>query len=271
MCGTATDISLRCAINTLKEHLGVPLSLCIASCCHHRCDVSELCGVEYLYELGITKEHYQLLTSVTGWAAGTTDERSVIGFKAKRVIDACRIRWLRANGLEDARLHVFVPLSVSLENIAIIATNTHTHTHTPLYYSREEAALFAFAALAENSLAVLSPFLTNFVELLLSKLSDPSPLMRHTVLLGLTSLCNSTCSLSHIQSIGITIIHRVIESVRDVNQRVVEACCVCVCAMLRVCASECDINTHTHTHTHLCIILVKRQHSLPSPHWPKIP
>ena len=50
LCGVATDYTIRCFLNSVKEDLeGV--GLCIATCCHHRCQWHSFAGCDTYLDL----------------------------------------------------------------------------------------------------------------------------------------------------------------------------------------------------------------------------
>lgn len=53
----------------------------------------------------------------------SVEKQEEIGLKAKRILDWGRIEYLQANGF-DAHLKVYATKSITLENIALIATPT---------------------------------------------------------------------------------------------------------------------------------------------------
>ena len=53
----------------------------------------------------------------------SVEKQEEIGLKAKRILDWGRIEYLQNNGF-DARLKVYATKSITLENIALIATPT---------------------------------------------------------------------------------------------------------------------------------------------------
>ncbi|PHJ18079.1 methyltransferase trm13, partial [Cystoisospora suis] len=79
--------------NSLSPTLCLPVSLClcIASCCHHRCDLDSFVGLTYLTskELGFKTSEFPLLTAATGWATGAVGKKQEIGRLIKRLFDLC--------------------------------------------------------------------------------------------------------------------------------------------------------------------------------------
>ncbi|EDV22993.1 uncharacterized protein TRIADDRAFT_57802 [Trichoplax adhaerens] len=73
LCGAATDVSLRCLMNTQSQN-----SKCrtrnsvrgaiLALCCHHRCDWKSYVNREYFLELGFDEEDFNVICSLSSWA-----------------------------------------------------------------------------------------------------------------------------------------------------------------------------------------------------------
>lgn len=94
LCGAATDLALRCLLDTLPHQLGRSreqslshqhtsgcqaleaaatdggtqlLGVAMAMCCHHRCTWSALVGQEFLEGCGFSPEEFPLLCQLTSW------------------------------------------------------------------------------------------------------------------------------------------------------------------------------------------------------------
>eukprot|EP00927_Polykrikos_kofoidii_P008447 TRINITY_DN13501_c0_g1_i1.p1 TRINITY_DN13501_c0_g1~~TRINITY_DN13501_c0_g1_i1.p1 ORF type:complete len:537 (-),score=118.80 TRINITY_DN13501_c0_g1_i1:43-1605(-) len=147
LCGGATDIALRAlrgarvgsnartmdvggddsVVDTSTVHVDV--AVCVATCCHHRCDGSSYVNVPFLTALGIIQSPADVaeLASTAGWAVGGcgTPEglaRRRAGMMTKRILDLGRVLWLREEiGLADASLTCYISKAVTPENIAIVA------------------------------------------------------------------------------------------------------------------------------------------------------
>ncbi|CAF4764330.1 unnamed protein product [Pieris macdunnoughi] len=134
LCGVATDFSLRClaSANTLPKTRG----MLIATCCHHRCSSNGYVAHKHLMELGIDKREFNIMLGIVSWAtcgdgrsrdkrdSGQRDlsrqRREEVGRRAKAILDWGRVLYLKECGF-DARLTYFIPDSVSLENLCIVA------------------------------------------------------------------------------------------------------------------------------------------------------
>ncbi|XP_046329278.1 tRNA:m(4)X modification enzyme TRM13 homolog isoform X1 [Haliotis rufescens] len=90
LCGAATDLALRCLLETLPksddnqtceqspskkprtEHKHrLPSGVVIALCCHHRCTWKAYVGKEFMKHCGISARDFQLLSSMSSWATCT--------------------------------------------------------------------------------------------------------------------------------------------------------------------------------------------------------
>ncbi|XP_006434529.2 tRNA:m(4)X modification enzyme TRM13 homolog isoform X2 [Citrus clementina] len=133
--------------------------LSIATCCHHHCQWKHYTNKKHMLNLGITKEEFHAISWFTSWAVDAdhgldhldftdsrmhlesiekelgsglpvgvedivrnmkADERAVLGFMCKQIIDAGRLMWMKEQGLE-AKLVKYVPSSISPENHLLIA------------------------------------------------------------------------------------------------------------------------------------------------------
>ncbi|XP_053616462.1 tRNA:m(4)X modification enzyme TRM13 homolog [Plodia interpunctella] len=144
LCGAATDLALHCMTSAAVLHK--TRGLAMATCCHHRCDPHVYLGREQLRELGVTDEDFNVILGIVSWAtcgdgrprekrAETEEEtdrelvandaemrrqRALTGRKAKSLLDWGRAAALRGKGF-NVDLVIFVPDSVSPENLAIVA------------------------------------------------------------------------------------------------------------------------------------------------------
>lgn len=124
LCGAATDIALR---SLRGRPAGVAASVCIATCCHHRCDAASYINMPFLLRLGLgdAEQDFAQLASLAGWAVGgrgDVREKRRTGMMVKRILDLGRVAWLRETmGLGDANFAEYIGKEVTPENIAIIA------------------------------------------------------------------------------------------------------------------------------------------------------
>merc|ERR1712048_991322 len=128
LCGGATDVALR----TLQGQKNNAVAVCVATCCHHRCDANSYVNFSFLQELGLceTSEEFAQFVTTAGWAVGGHGgarnlEKRKVGMMAKRILDLGRVAWLQGKlGLCDATLVSYICKDVTPENIAIVAGHT---------------------------------------------------------------------------------------------------------------------------------------------------
>eukprot|EP00439_Symbiodinium_sp_Y106_P017827 s5194_g2.t1 len=150
LCGGATDIALRSlkdkphrfraqgflrnsasqsCLQVAQEAQRQPLKpgpcfgVCIATCCHHRCDPKSYVNRPFLADLGLCQspeDEFSQFVSTAGWAVGGDGARDVekrrVGMMAKRILDLGR-----ELQLGDATLTDYIDKAVTPENIAILA------------------------------------------------------------------------------------------------------------------------------------------------------
>eukprot|EP00435_Cladocopium_sp_Y103_P043439 s293_g12.t1 len=150
LCGGATDIALRSLKAASKNNVeGLPVRrwvakhpdgccsnghmVCVATCCHHRCDIHSYVNRPFLERLGLchSAEDFAQFVSTAGWAVGglnrSTDrardlEKRKVGMMAKRILDLGRVAWLRQElQLPDATLMDYISKAVTPENMVIVA------------------------------------------------------------------------------------------------------------------------------------------------------
>ena len=80
LCGAATDLSLRCIVQTLLQKSSEPSQECnsscqqklcgilIALCCHHRCSWPQLAGRSFFERLGFSPVDFHLVCHMSSWA-----------------------------------------------------------------------------------------------------------------------------------------------------------------------------------------------------------
>jgi len=121
--------------------------LIVAFCCHHRCEYSSYVGRKYLQRCGFTADEFPVLCSIVSWAtcgsrlkndvnslrdpkaeivsqSSKSDEREIIGRKAKTLLNWGRLVFLESVGFQ-AELLYYISTDVSLENMCIVATREH--------------------------------------------------------------------------------------------------------------------------------------------------
>ncbi|KYN41039.1 tRNA guanosine-2'-O-methyltransferase TRM13 like protein [Trachymyrmex septentrionalis] len=150
LCGTATDLAIRCLIKSMNSEPKVDVrGLIVAFCCHHKCEYSSYVGRKYLQQCGFTADEFPVLCSIVSWAtcgcrlksdvnspsdatsdaasgiSSKSDEREVIGRKAKILLNWGRLIFLKSVGFQ-AELLYYISTDVSLENMCIVATREHS-------------------------------------------------------------------------------------------------------------------------------------------------
>lgn len=123
LCGGATDI----ALHSLRRRGTATARVCIATCCHMRCDTRTYVNLPFLRKQGLaaSEDDFAQLAALAGCAFGGNEnarERRRLGLMAKRMLDIGRLAWCRDFlGLEDTRLINYVGKDVTPENMAIVA------------------------------------------------------------------------------------------------------------------------------------------------------
>ncbi|ORX59726.1 DUF715-domain-containing protein [Hesseltinella vesiculosa] len=152
LCGSATDITLKCLMNYVQQekNAGQPSSIqgiVIALCCHQLCRYEMYPNTAYLDQLGLDKQDFDRLCKVSSWAvcgkrstddghpqakedavdaqanhySGCThQQREQLGYQCKRLLDMGRVNYLKQHGF-DARLVYYADATDTLENCALIA------------------------------------------------------------------------------------------------------------------------------------------------------
>ncbi|EGI65702.1 tRNA guanosine-2'-O-methyltransferase TRM13-like protein [Acromyrmex echinatior] len=146
LCGTATDLAIRCLVKSMNSEPKVDVrGLIVAFCCHHKCEYSSYVGRKYLQQCGFTTDEFPVLCSIVSWAtcgcrlksdvnspsdatsdtasriSSKSDEREAIGRKAKTLLNWGRLVFLKSVGFQ-AELLYYISTDISLENMCIVAT-----------------------------------------------------------------------------------------------------------------------------------------------------
>jgi tRNA:m4X modification enzyme len=127
LCGAATDLGIRCLhkINSQSR-----VSMIFATCCHHRCDWSQVAGQCHLTQLGITEALFRELISFAGWATTTSlpKWKRDAGRQVKRTIDLARILWIVENfpTVHSVQYKPYIENSVTPENFVIVVRSSDT-------------------------------------------------------------------------------------------------------------------------------------------------
>ncbi|KAI8060106.1 methyltransferase TRM13-domain-containing protein [Gongronella butleri] len=154
LCGSATDITLKCLVNYVKHEMAAgnenPVAgIVIALCCHQQCRYEMYPNTAFLDRIGLAKPDFDRLCKISSWACcgrrATDDDhaqqapkeelvddqgqhysgrphedREKIGYQSKRLLDMGRVEFLEQNGF-DARLVYYADPANTLENCALIA------------------------------------------------------------------------------------------------------------------------------------------------------
>eukprot|EP01122_Echinamoeba_exundans_P007156 TRINITY_DN2138_c0_g1_i2.p1 TRINITY_DN2138_c0_g1~~TRINITY_DN2138_c0_g1_i2.p1 ORF type:complete len:337 (+),score=43.27 TRINITY_DN2138_c0_g1_i2:679-1689(+) len=163
LCGAATDLTLRC-IKSAKSSESTtsvaPNVVFIALCCHQKCGWKPFCNKSCFLDMGFSRDEFDLIRALSCWAVcrivtptaadpqqsdGSSDdeappaeptsaplkqvysveEREEIGNKCKRLLDFCRIQYLRSMGY-DVVLVRYCQKNITPENVAMIAVKQGT-------------------------------------------------------------------------------------------------------------------------------------------------
>ena len=122
LCGSATDLTLLAV-----KRSPVPVSLCIATCCHHACDWNVFVGRELFTEIALCSnaEEFMIIRLLSSWATSTdgtlSPEKIRIGRTAKHVIDLSRCLWIKSNLNDKVTYGPFIDVKISPENYLILA------------------------------------------------------------------------------------------------------------------------------------------------------
>jgi tRNA:m4X modification enzyme len=99
LCGSATDLSLRCLLEparggatgtpetkkkTLLKNGYRPLGVCVATCCHHRCEWGSYVNREFMLEHGFGAKEFGWFAKMSSWATERGDPRSLPRADSKR-------------------------------------------------------------------------------------------------------------------------------------------------------------------------------------------
>ncbi|KEG02242.1 methyltransferase, putative [Plasmodium vinckei vinckei] len=125
LCGNGTDLALRMLINNIKSD-STENYFIISTCCHHRCDVDQILGIQYLMDLKMDIKYFQhIIHHISGYASCANKEKRQVGKKIKLLIDLVRIRYLIGQGMKNAYLVKYVNQSITIEKHAILFFNNN--------------------------------------------------------------------------------------------------------------------------------------------------
>ncbi|ELT93271.1 hypothetical protein CAPTEDRAFT_211974 [Capitella teleta] len=160
LCGGATDLMLRCLVETYvkgsQERVSRLEGVVLAYCCHHRCDWKTYVGKSFMRKFDFSARDFHLMTRMTSWAVSrnqfderkkekgdkrrqkmdnveeekqttlkygglTYEEREKIGYLCKQLIDEGRRFYLQEQNF-NAEVIYYTEKERTLENMALIAT-----------------------------------------------------------------------------------------------------------------------------------------------------
>lgn len=143
LCGTATDLALRCMVNgNTGESQLLTKGFIIALCCHHRTTYGDFTGKSFLDLNGIDSRTFEIITKMTSWSIcghrggkegdvvkdeaeeelekNEKERKEQVGWRCKRILDYARKVYMEENGF-DCSLKYYVKSKTTLENVCLIA------------------------------------------------------------------------------------------------------------------------------------------------------
>lgn len=157
LCGAATDLAIRCMVQSQAKSQ----AMVIAVCCHHRCTWKAFVGKsefrkrnissrDFLYIIkmvswavcggGMSRERRKLIEEQGGVQTGTEtnpvktscwsrEEQEEIGYMCKRIIDYSRLKYLQDQGYATGAFY-YISKDVTLENLCIFAKSKCTNSNS---------------------------------------------------------------------------------------------------------------------------------------------
>ncbi|KAG7916804.1 hypothetical protein KL905_004534 [Ogataea polymorpha] len=143
LCGTATDLTLRCLLNARKDPNFQFSGFLVAMCCRHACKYNWLLEESRIYlkeKFGVGQQEFLYLCKMACWATsgvrpGMSEndgadhftglnlrDRTEIGRQARRAIDESRAHAMQQHGF-SAKLFNYVRADVSMENSCMLIKN----------------------------------------------------------------------------------------------------------------------------------------------------
>lgn len=145
LCGAATDLALRCLVNT-KECNDKVKGGVFTFCCHHRCRWVPYTGKVFFQENGLNTNDFIIMCGMASWATCGTglsrtekhinvdelkqnerdveiglsrSEKEEVGRRSKIILNWGRLKYMEKQGF-SCKLHYYVNTSISLENVCIV-------------------------------------------------------------------------------------------------------------------------------------------------------
>jgi tRNA:m4X modification enzyme len=155
LCGSATDMALRCAIRCARAGNCKLGGLAMAPCCHHACSWTAFVNKDFLKVHGIGRRQFSILKRLASWCvdshgggrAPSTEadegdrlsrwgfppsERARIGTAVKRFLDTGRAEWLTQQrggpAASEASLVSYVDAGITPENRLVVWRCCHRAT-----------------------------------------------------------------------------------------------------------------------------------------------
>lgn len=140
LCGVATDLTLRCLLNTVEDTPELNFKGCvIAMCCRHCCKYEWLLedSKDYLKKFGINRLNFVYFRKMFAWATNgirsgvpsdvvgghhsllSHQQREIVGLKMRRILDESRKYAMEKRGF-DVKIVRYIDRSISLEDNCII-------------------------------------------------------------------------------------------------------------------------------------------------------
>lgn len=145
LCGAATDLALRCLVNTTKFKAKIKGGV-FTFCCHHRCRWSPYSGKNFFLENNLNVNDFIIMCSMASWATCGTglsrtekhisgdelkqnqrdieiglsrSEKEEVGRRSKIILNWGRLKYMEKEGF-TCKLHYYVDSAVSPENTCIV-------------------------------------------------------------------------------------------------------------------------------------------------------
>jgi tRNA:m4X modification enzyme len=74
LCGGATDLALRCSVDTQRD-IGNVRAIIIALCCHHRLMWNDFVGKEFFHRVNLTPKDFSLIRTLSSWCTNGNRHR----------------------------------------------------------------------------------------------------------------------------------------------------------------------------------------------------
>ncbi|KKA02254.1 tRNA:m(4)X modification enzyme HuTRM13 [Hanseniaspora uvarum DSM 2768] len=138
LCGSATDLTLRCMSKIPNKKATV-----IAMCCRHACNSRDYINPEYIKNIIdeskediVYEDFFKCLTKISSYATSSykeseknkndhftgmnVDERTEIGLIARRTIDEGRLQWCKKEWSIESSMLKYCDYEITLENVALV-------------------------------------------------------------------------------------------------------------------------------------------------------